>query len=84
MKKKKFNPFDETIKIGQVSAGTMIAGGMPGMLSKHMPGTQPTADRISNATGRVLPILPLTQGVSSVFGSLGNLQGIEKKIKKKR
>jgi hypothetical protein len=84
MEKKKFNPLDETLKLGQIGAGTMMAGSMPHIIGKSLPGTSSTASRIGSATGKVLPLLPMTQGISSVFGSLGNLQDIEKKIKKKR
>jgi len=83
-KNKKFDPLDETLKLGQLSVGTMMAGSMPHMIGKNLPGTSSTASRIGNVTGKVLPIIPVTQGVSSVFGSLGSLQNVEKKIKKKR
>jgi hypothetical protein len=82
--KKKFNPLDETFKLGQVSAGTMFAAGTPHMIGKNLPSTQSTANRISSTTGKVLPIIPLTQGAHSAFRSLGSLQDIEKKTKKRR
>jgi len=83
-KNKKFNPLDETLKLGQVGVGTMMAGSMPHIIGKSLPGTSSTASRIGSATGKVLPILPVTQGIHSVFGGLGSLHDVEKKIKKKR
>jgi len=83
-KSKKFDPLDETLKLGQIGAGTVIVGSMPFMIGKNLPGTEATATRIGTASGRVLPIIPVTQGISSVFGSLGSLQDAVKKPNKKR
>ena len=81
-KKKKFDLFDETMKIGTVSTGTMMVGSMPRMLSRSMPGTESTANNIMNKTSGSLSMLPVIQGTSSVFGSLRLLEDQQHKIKK--
>jgi len=83
MKKKKFDPFDETLKVGTLSAGTVLAGGMPYMIGKNLPGTSGVASSISHAS-RPLGLLPVMQGTSSVFGSLRYLQDSVKDKKKRR
>ena len=82
-KKNKFDLFDETMKIGTVSTGTMIIGSMPGLLSRSMPGTETTANNIMSKTSRPLGLLPVIQGTSSVFNSIGMLTDIEKKCKRR-
>ena len=82
-KEKGFDPLDETLKFGQVSAGTMLVGGMPHMIGKSLPGTSGMADRISNVSGRVLPVFPVMQGTHSVFGSLRYLEDTVKNKKKR-
>ena len=77
-KSKGFDPLDEVFKVGSVSAGTMFVGSLPGLIDS------PISDRVSGVMGKTLPILPLTSGVGSVFRSMDNLMGIEKKIKKRR
>jgi len=83
MKKQRygFDPLDETLKIGQLSAGSMIVSGLPGMMSKSLPGTTQTASNISSMTSNSLSLLPRVQGISAVFGSLNML---DDQIKKKR
>ena len=82
-KKKGFDPFDETLKVGQVGAGTVMATGMPYMIGKGLPGTSNTMAGVSKASGS-LSILPVIQGGSSVFGSLRYLQGSVKNKKNRR
>lgn len=84
MKKKKFNPMDETIKLGQVSAGTMVVGGIPSMLSPSLPGSETTATKINSMSGKTLPLIPMMQGAKVAFGSLGSLQDVERKIKRRK
>lgn len=84
MKKKKFDLMDETMQIGKISTGTMIAGSMPGLLSSNLPGTQNTANKISTVTSKPLSLLPTIQATSSVFGSLRLLEDQQQKIKKWR
>lgn len=83
-KKKKYDLFDETMKIGKISAGSMVAGALPGMMSSGLPGTQETADKISSVAGKTLPMLPRIQGMRSAFGSMSMLQEVEKKAKRRR
>jgi len=82
-KKYGFDPLDETIKIGQVSAGTMIVSGLPGMMSKSLPGTTQTASKIGSMTSSSLSLLPRIQGMSAVFGSLSMLDNQIKKPKRR-
>jgi len=83
-KKKGFNPFDETMKLGQLSAGTVIAGGIPSMIGKHLPGSETTTSKINNMAGKTLPLIPMMHGTKTVFGSMGMLQDVERKAKRKR
>ena len=86
MKQKKkygFDPLDETLKIGQVSAGSMIVSGLPGMMSKSLPGTTQTASKINSMTSSSLSLLPRVQGMSAVFGSLNMLNDQIKKPKRR-
>ena len=81
-KKKEYDMFDETMKVGTVSAGSMFAVSMPGMIGDRLPGTCHVRSGISKAS-RPLSILPTIQSTSSVFGGLGMLQDVAKKTKKK-
>jgi len=83
-KKKGFDPLDETLKLGQLGAGTVIAGGMPSMIGKNLPGTSTTLSKINATSGKVLPIIPMMHGTKTVFGSMGMLQDVERKAKRKR
>ena len=78
-----FDPLEETLKIGRVSTGTMIVGGLPGMMSKSLPETSQTASKISSATSGSLSLLPRVQGMSSVFSSLSMLDDQIKKPKRR-
>lgn len=81
-KKKKYDLFDETMKVGTVSAGSMFAAGMPGLIGNRLPGTCNVSRGISKAS-KPLSMLPTIQSTSSVFGGLGMLEDVAKKSKKK-
>lgn len=80
-KKKRYDPLDETLKIGATSAAGVFAVGMPGMMSRQMPGTCGTAANIAKSAGRPIGLLPTIQGTGSVFGGLREL---ERTVKKRR
>lgn len=77
-RKKGFDPLDEVLNVGSVSAGTMFVGGLPGLIDS------PISDKVSGVMGKTLPLLPLTAGVGSVFRSMDNLIDVERKIKRRR
>ena len=81
-KKKKYDLFDETMKVGTVSAGSMFAVGMPGLIGSRLPGTCNVSRGISK-TSSSLSVLPTIQSTSSVFSGLGMLEDVAKKSKKK-
>lgn len=78
MKKKKFDPLDEVLNIGSVSAGTMFVGSLPGLIDS------PISDKVSSSMGKTLPLLPMMSGVGSVFRSMDNLMDVEKKTKRRK
>lgn len=80
-KKEKYDLFDETMKVGTVSAGSMFAVGMPNMIGGKLPGTCNVSKGISHAS-KSISVLPTIQGASSIFGGLRMLEKTDKKNRK--
>jgi len=82
-KNKDFDPLKSTIDVGTLSAGTLLAGGMPSMIGRNMPGTCNTLNSINKTTGKTLPLIPMTAGVGTLFKNMDMLEKPLKKNKRK-